>query len=146
MRLGLSFGQPITPETPAYEMVFGDIPLGEFVHILVEESGTRFVLDLTHALSYAHAVGEDLLECCRSLPLDQVNEVHLSGGAEARIGGVPVFRDTHGSERVPRALVPCLEALLPAMTGIRAVTVEVDGGSGPYAADDLELARAAVGK
>jgi uncharacterized protein (UPF0276 family) len=143
--LSSSFSQPITPEVPAYEVVFGDISLGEFVRTLVDESGIQFVLDLTHALSYAHAIGEDLLECCKALPLEHVNEVHLSGGAEARIGGVSVFRDTHGSERIPPVLFPCLEALLPMMPALRAVTVEVDGGSGPYAADDLDVVRRVVG-
>lgn len=139
------FCVPILPETPAFEIVLGDITLERFVRIIVDECDTDFVLDITHVMSYAHATGRDIAKCCKAMPLNRVREVHLAGGAFVESNGIQVFRDTHGSQRIPKLVIQTLLELLPELNCLEAITIEVDGGSGPYAEEDIVDVRRSIG-
>jgi uncharacterized protein (UPF0276 family) len=79
------------------------------------------------------------------MPLNRVREVHLAGGAFVDSNGIKVFRDTHGSQRIPKLITQTLLELLPELNCLEAITIEVDGGSGPYAEEDIVDVRRSIG-
>ncbi len=60
----------------------------EFITRLVNETGSKFLLDTAHATIAAHLLNMDLKEYISKLPMDKLYEIHFSGTA---IEGNKVF-------------------------------------------------------
>jgi uncharacterized protein (UPF0276 family) len=118
-------------EVPACPFIVGSMSLGDFFHRLVELSDCKVVLDVSHVYSYAVARREAPFDVLRSLPLDSVCEVHVSGGVLSH-NASNRYVDTH-SHPVLDDVIDLAVATTEAAPDLQGITYEI--GVGLSAAD-----------
>lgn len=138
---------PILPEIAPYEFVVGDLHVLDFLREVSHRSGMGVVLDLGHLFSYQLCVGrgESPLDGIARMDLDRVIEVHLAGARIDRVGdGSLIYRDLHGAGPILPEALGMLETLLPKLTNLRAITVEVETASEAKAVSQVEQVKDVV--
>jgi hypothetical protein len=120
------FGIPILMENPPvyFEPPGSTLSMTEFIREVCNGSGARLLVDLAHLFISAKNFGLDPVKELLSLPLDRVDEVHISGVA-CRNGA---WWDDH-TIRAPDQVHGLLGMLLE-RTPIRAVTLEYNWSYG----------------
>lgn len=85
---------PFLAEIPSCSFVAGKVGLGEFFTHIIRNSGCKMLLDVSHVYSYSIFTGTPILDVLKSLPLDDVWEIHIAGG---RVNSKYNYRyvDTH---------------------------------------------------
>lgn len=134
---------PLLLENPVVNTARGSLHVLDFMASLHVRTGCGLILDLGHLLSHQLARGLPLEAGLDGFPLDQVREVHLAGGVLARQGHRASYFDDH-SQPLREELFRLLEALLPRLTGLQAVTLELDGHPDAQARRTLERIRPQV--
>lgn len=139
---------PLLPENAPYEFVVGDMHLCEFMTELAHRADCGLVLDLGHLWSYQLCVGhgDDPLHGVEKLDLSRVIEVHLAGARVEKYSGGRIYRDLHGAGPIPPESLGLLEALLPSLTNLKAITIEVEDATEQRALDQCAQVRAVVRK
>ena len=113
---------PFLAEIPSCTLVAGRISLGEFFHELVRQSDCGIVLDVSHVFAYANYRGEDPRAVMRSIPLDNVRELHVAGGSVKP--DLPYYyRDTHAEPILPE-VEDLVGIAVDECRSLRAVTYE----------------------
>lgn len=109
----------------------------QFIKLILADSDTFLLLDLTNLLNNATNQGFDPYRYLDNLPLDRVVQIHLAGGMVSN----GVVLDTHNSE-VPREVFDLLRYAAPKMPLLRAVMIERDQNFPPFEKLLSELAEA----
>jgi uncharacterized protein (UPF0276 family) len=137
---------PLLPENAPYEFVVGDMHLCEFMTGLAHGADCGLVLDLGHLWSYQLCVGhgDDPLHGVEKLDLSRVIEVHLAGARVEKYSGGRIYRDLHGAGPIPEASLLLLRELLPRLTNLKAVTIEVENATEEGAIAQCAQVRAIV--
>ena len=158
-RRSLAALQCIVPDVGVENSVFyyhlGD-PLDEpaFLRRIVEGPGHHLVLDLHNVYTTALNAGFDPHAYLARLPLEDVIEIHLSGGSESPAAWLPSGRslrlDSHDTA-VPEPVWALFDAIWPRCANLRGVTLErmEDTVTVPDVAlvrDELRRARKALGR
>jgi hypothetical protein len=117
---------PFLGEIPSCTFAAGRLELGEFFRLLVDRSGCRLVLDVSHVFSYALARGQDAQAVLASLPLEAVWECHVAGGRVSERWRSH-YVDNHEDPILPEVidLVVAATRLCPSL---RCVTFEIGVG------------------
>ena len=92
----------------------------EFVCRVIEETGTRLLLDVANVWANARNLGGDPIEFLRRVPLNRLAYVHVAGGEE-RNG---VYHDTHAAT-VSQPVLDVLRSLCE-LTDVPGVMLERD--------------------
>ncbi|QFS52823.1 DUF692 family multinuclear iron-containing protein [Nostoc sphaeroides] len=110
-------------EVPSCSFIVGNLSLGEFFNKLVEQSGCRLVLDVSHIFSYGLVSGKSPIEILYSLPVDAVWEIHIAGG---RINSLYPHRyiDSH-SDPILTEVEYLLSESVRACKNLKCVTYEI---------------------
>ncbi len=111
----------------------------------------HLLLDLHNLYTSSVNLGFEPEAWLARVPLDRVLEVHLSGGDEAPAswtGGRRIRLDSHDHD-VPEEVWRLYDAVRPALTGLRCVTLErqegtVEPGDVPVLADTLRRIRESI--
>ena len=117
---------PFCAEVPSCSIVVGTMPMGAFFERIVRASDCHLVADVSHIYSYALAVGLDPGDVLRSLPVEHVWELHISGG-HVDAQSSRRYIDTH-SERIPAPIIRILKEAALVCRNLKAVTYEVGVG------------------
>lgn len=149
----------IVPDVGVENSVFyyhlGD-PLDEpaFLRRIVDGPGRHLLLDLHNVYTTARNAGFDPDAYLARLPLDDVIEIHLSGGSDSPAAWLPGGRslrlDSHDTA-VPEPVWALFDAIWPRCPNLRGVTLErmEDTVTVPDVAivrDELRRARKALGR
>jgi uncharacterized protein len=114
---------PFAAEIPSFSICAGDMSLGVFFQQLVEDTGCKIVLDLSHVYSYAVYHNLDANNILKELPLDSVIEIHIAGGSIHPKHSWR-YRDTH-SDNIVEDVYSLLDNALHRCQNLRAVTYEL---------------------
>lgn len=117
-------GRPFVCEVAPLDVFVGSMPLVEFYRCLVDRTGAPLVLDVSHLLRYAQLVGADPIALLDDFPLENVIELHISGGT--RTEGEQWYEEEHSAALLPEC-IGLLDAALGRVPHSRAVTVESHG-------------------
>ncbi|WOB11352.1 DUF692 family multinuclear iron-containing protein [Piscinibacter gummiphilus] len=129
---------PFLAEIPSCSFVAGRISLGEFFHEIVERSGCKLVIDVSHVFSYALYTGQEPRDVLQSLPLGHVWEAHIAGGG-AKPSEPYYYVDNHTDLILPE-VADLLAQLVASAPSLRAVTYEFSEAT-PDDQVDEELTR-----
>jgi uncharacterized protein (UPF0276 family) len=140
-------------ENTAHYFLLGD-PLEEpaFIRQCLRGPRTHLLLDLHNVHTMAVNLGFEAGRYLDRLPLDQVIEIHVSGGAESRPGWLPGGRtlrlDSHDAA-VPEEVWRLLDDVAPRCRNLRAVVLErmertVKDDQVPLLREELRRIRRAV--
>jgi len=138
---------PILPEIAPYEFVVGEMHVLDFLREVAHRADMGVVLDLGHLLSWQLCVGrgETPLDGIERMDLSRVIEVHLAGARLDSVGdGTQIYRDLHGAGPILPQALEMLETLLPKLTNLRAITVEVETATEAKAVSQVEQVKAVV--
>jgi uncharacterized protein (UPF0276 family) len=130
---------PLLPENAPYEFSVGDMHLSDFLTEVAHGARCGIVLDLGHYWSYQLCVGKGDTpdHGLERLDLSRVIEVHLAGARIEEYGGGRIYRDLHGAGPIPEASLYLLRELLPRLSNLKAITIEVEN-----ATEDAAIAQA----
>ncbi|MEO8182907.1 MAG: DUF692 family multinuclear iron-containing protein [Deltaproteobacteria bacterium] len=115
-------GIPLAVETGVNYLAArrGEMTDGEFVSAVVEETGCGILLDLHNVWANERNGRQSLDSFLRSIPLEQVWELHLAGGFE--FGGY--WLDSH-SGAIPPELMARAHQLVHRLPNLKAIVYEV---------------------
>ena len=68
---------------------------------LCEEADTGLLLDCAHLAIYQRMLGNAALDGLARFPLERVVEMHVAGGTEREVDGLPFVDDDHGTDILP---------------------------------------------
>lgn len=114
---------PFLAEVPSVGSVIGDLALGDFFSILMDEGGCGIVADLSHIYSYALAKDKKWCEIVRSFPIAGVREIHIAGGRVSK-RSPNRYVDSHSDAILP-PILQMLEEIVPRAQNLEAITFEV---------------------
>jgi uncharacterized protein (UPF0276 family) len=134
---------PLVLENPPVFARRGPLHVLDFMARLHARTRAPLLLDLGHLLSFQLAAGLSPTTGLDGFPLEAVVEVHLAGGVITEKGGRATYVDDH-TQPVREELFGLLEALLPRLPSLRAVTFEGDGHPEEVAALTLKRLRRLV--
>jgi uncharacterized protein (UPF0276 family) len=138
---------PLLPEIAPYEFVVGDMHVLDFLREVAHGADMGVVLDLGHLLSWQLCVGkgDTPLDSIEKMDLSRVIEVHLAGARLDRVGdGTLIYHDLHGAGPILPQALEMLGILLPSLTNLRAITVEVETATEAKAVSQVEQVKAVV--
>jgi uncharacterized protein (UPF0276 family) len=117
---------PLALENPPVLTKRGDRHVLDFMAQLHAATGAPLILDLGHLLSFQLAAGLAPDAGLSDFPLEAVIEVHVAGGVIHQRGDRRFYVDDH-TQPVREELFELLEAWLPKLPNLRALTFEGDG-------------------
>ena len=117
---------PLLLENPVINARRGDLHVLDFMAGLHARTGCGLVLDLGHLYSHQLSRGLALDAGLDGFPLEAVRELHLAGGVVGQHGTRRTYFDDH-TQPVREELFALLEALIPRLPHLQAVTLELDG-------------------
>lgn len=117
---------PLALENPPVLTRRGDRHVLAFMAELHAATGVPLILDLGHLLSFQLAAGLPADAGLADFPLEAVIEVHVAGGVIHQRGARRFYVDDH-TQPVREELFALLEAWLPRLPNLRALTFEGDG-------------------
>lgn len=134
---------PLLPENAPYEFNVGNMHLFDFMNEVAHGADCGLVLDLGHVWSYQLCVGKGNQpdHAIEKLDLSRIIEVHLAGARIEEYQGGRVYRDLHGAGPIPEESLFLLRELMPKLTNLRAVTVEVEDAAEDAAAAQAQQVR-----
>jgi uncharacterized protein (UPF0276 family) len=120
-------GLPFLAENPPIHYVLGDIDLLAFMGALSERTGCGLIIDIGHLASYCHCTGRDPVAYLSGWDgLNRVRELHLAGSDTVETTRGVLWTDAHQLPLLPESL-DILDLLLQRTSGVRAITLEVEG-------------------
>lgn len=137
---------PLLPENAPYEFSVGDMHLCEFLTRVAHGADCGLVLDLGHLWSWQLCVGKGDTpdHGIDKLDLSRVIEVHLAGARIEKYEGGQIYRDLHGAGPIPEASLYLLRELLPKLSNLRAITIEVEDATEQGAIEQARQVREVV--
>ncbi len=118
-------GLSVLPENPPGDVFLGPLHLLDYFARVADRSGGGLLLDCAHLAIYQRQRGLDPLTGLDAFPLDRVVELHVAGGVEIEVEGLPLIDDAHGP--IPLADTwKIFEAVLPRATQLRAIVFECE--------------------
>jgi uncharacterized protein (UPF0276 family) len=125
IRLREETGLEVLPENPPGHAFVGDLHILDFFGRLLEAADTGIVLDCAHLAIYQHMMGHRPTTGLDDFPLDRVVELHIAGGTEQHLHGMPWIEDDHGTTILPETweIVDHMVAHAP---NLRAIIIECE--------------------
>lgn len=97
-RLREATGYEVLPENPPGAVFVGSLHVLDFFARVAARADTGVLLDVAHLVMAQRMTGHDALFGLDAFPLDRVVEVHVAGGAERTVDGLPFIEDAHGTD------------------------------------------------
>jgi uncharacterized protein (UPF0276 family) len=94
-------GLCVLPENPPGDVYVGPLHLLDYFARVADRSGGGLLLDCAHLAIFQRQRGLAPLTGLDAFPLDRVIELHVAGGSEIDVEGLPLIDDAHGVEPLP---------------------------------------------
>ena len=118
---------PVGIENLAFSFSEQDvIEQGEFIAKMIHEVGGFIILDLHNIYCQAHNFDKDLFDIINSYPLDEVKEIHISGGSWQQSiyqKNRKIRRDTHDGA-VPKGIFEVLPDVIAKCKNLEFIILE----------------------
>ncbi|MCX4246592.1 multinuclear nonheme iron-dependent oxidase [Paraliomyxa miuraensis] len=118
-------GHEVLPENPPGAFFVGPMHVLELFAAVAEAADTGLLLDCAHLAMFQRSRGLAFDAGFDALPWERVIELHVAGGSERAIEGLPVVDDDHGIEVLPDTWA-IFEGALARAGNLRAVVVECE--------------------
>lgn len=118
-------GLEVLPENPPGAVFVGPMHVLEFFGALAEAADTGLLLDCAHLVMFQRARGLPCDAGFDAFPWERVVELHVAGGSEHAVDGLPFVEDDHGAHVLPDTWAIFEQARRRA-TNLRAVVVECE--------------------
>jgi uncharacterized protein (UPF0276 family) len=118
-------GLRVLPENPPGDVFVGPLHLLDHFARVVDRSGGGLLLDCAHLAIFQRSRGHAPLTGLDGFPLDRVVELHVAGGVEIDVEGLPLIDDAHGPDPIADTWA-IFEAVLPRATALRAIVFECE--------------------
>jgi uncharacterized protein (UPF0276 family) len=118
-------GLEVLPENPPGAAFVGPLHVLELFAAVAEAADTGLLLDCAHLAMFQRARGLPPDAGFDAFPWERVIEVHVAGGSERAVEGLPFVEDDHGAQVLPDTWA-IFEAVLPRAKNLRAVVVECE--------------------
>jgi uncharacterized protein (UPF0276 family) len=115
----------VLPENPPGDVYLGSLHLLDYFALVADRSGGGLLLDCAHLAIFQRSRGLSPLTGLDGFPLDRVVELHVAGGAEIDVEGLPLVDDAHGAEPLPDTWA-IFDAVLPRASALRAIVFECE--------------------
>jgi hypothetical protein len=118
-------GLEVLPENPPGAAFVGPLHVLEFFAAVAEAADTGLLLDCAHLAMFQRARGLPSDAGFDVLPWERVIELHVAGGRERAVEGLPFVEDDHGPHVLPDTWA-IFEAAIARAKHLRAVVVECE--------------------
>ena len=152
-RIGAALGLDAGVENSVFYFRYGGVDdEANFLRSIAQGGDVKLLLDLHNVFTTCVNAGGDPFAFVDRIPLEQVVEIHVSGGAESEARWLPSRRvmrlDAH-DHAVPEEVWRLLESTLPRCANVRAVVLErmestVEDADVPVLRDELLRVRSIV--
>ena len=92
---------------------------------MYEAADTGMLLDCAHLAIYQRMMGHSPTTALSNFPLDRIIEIHIAGGREQHIHGLPWIEDDHGPNILPDTW-EIVDYVAQNAPNLRAVVVECE--------------------
>jgi uncharacterized protein (UPF0276 family) len=135
-------GLRVLPENPPGSVYLGDLHLLDYFALVSERAGCGLLLDCAHLAIFQRLRGLPPTAGLDGFPLDRVIELHVAGGTEVDVDGLPLVDDTHAPDPLPDTW-QIVGAVLPRASTLRAIVYECEHNApGDVVANFARLNRA----
>ncbi len=118
-------GFRVLPENPPGAFYLGDLHILDYFAHVSERARCGLLLDCAHLAMFQRLRGLSPLTGLDNFPLDRVIELHVAGGTEISVDGLPLVDDTHTPEPLPDTW-KIFEYVIGRATNLRAVVYECE--------------------
>jgi len=118
-------GLLVLPENPPGDVYIGPLHLLDYFARVADRSGGGLLLDCAHLAIFQRQRGHAPLTGLDGFPLDRVVELHVAGGVEIEVEGLPLIDDAHGVEPLPDTWA-IFEAVIARAPNLRAIVFECE--------------------
>ena len=118
-------GLHVLPENPPGDVYVGPLHLLDYFARVAERSGGGLLLDCAHLAIFQRQRGLSPTTGLHAFPIDRVIELHVAGGAEIDVDGLPLIDDAHGAEPLPDTWA-IFEAVVSRAKNLRAIVFECE--------------------
>ncbi|MCA9687256.1 MAG: DUF692 family protein, partial [Myxococcales bacterium] len=118
-------GLEVLPENPPGAVFVGELHLLEFFARLAEAADTGLLIDCAHLAMFQRARDLPALAGFDDFPWERVVELHVAGGSEREVQGLPWVDDDHGVEVLPDTWA-IARAAIERAPNLKAVVVECE--------------------
>lgn len=115
----------VLPENPPGHLFLGDLHLLDFYARVCERGDTGMLLDCAHLAIYQRMMGHAPTTGLADFPLDRVVEIHIAGGTEQHVHGLPWVEDDHSTTILPETW-EIVDHIATHAPNLRAVVVECE--------------------
>lgn len=125
IRLREAVGLEVLPENPPGSVFIGNLHLLDFFGRVLEAADTGMLLDCAHLAIYQRMMGHSPTTGLSDFPLDRIVEIHIAGGREQHVHGLPWVEDDHGTTILPETW-EIVDYITQHAPNLRAVVVECE--------------------
>jgi uncharacterized protein (UPF0276 family) len=141
-RIEQATGFAVLPENPPGSFYLGDLHILDYFALVSERAGCGLLLDCAHLAIFQRLRGLPPTAGLDGFPLDRVVEVHVAGGDEIDVDGLPLVDDAHGPEPLADTWA-IVEHVLPRASSLRALVYECERNRAAEVAPNFERLNAA---
>jgi uncharacterized protein (UPF0276 family) len=91
-------GFQVLPENPPGSFYLGDLHILDYFALVSERAGCGLLLDCAHLAIFQRLRGLPPTAGLDGFPLERVVELHVAGGTELEVDGLPLVEDSHAPE------------------------------------------------
>jgi uncharacterized protein (UPF0276 family) len=124
-RIQAESGLAVLPENPPGSFYLGDLHILDYFALVSERAGCGLLLDCAHLAMFQRLRGLSPTDGLDGFPLDRVVELHVAGGTEISVEGLPLVDDSHAPEPLADTWA-IFERVVPRATRLRAVVYECE--------------------
>lgn len=142
-RVAEATGLHVLPENPPSVLYVGDLHIVDYFTRVSDGAGCGLLLDCAHLAMFQRLRGHAPLTALDGAPLDRVVELHVAGGSEATVDGLPIVEDSH----VPEPLADTwaiFEHVVARAPNLRAVVYECEKNRAGEVVENFRRIRATV--
>jgi uncharacterized protein (UPF0276 family) len=141
-RIEAETGMAVLPENPPGTIFLGELHVLDYFARVSERAGCGLLLDCAHLAMFQRLRGLPPTAGLDGFPLDRVVELHVAGGTEIDVDGLPLVEDSHAPEPLDDTW-RIFEHVLPRAPSLRAIVYECEKNGADEVLDNFRRLNAA---
>ncbi len=125
LKLEEATGLAVLPENPPGMFYLGDLHILDYFALVSERAGCGLLLDCAHLAIFQRLRGLSPTAALDGFPLDRVVELHVAGGSELDVDGLPLVDDTHVADPLDDTWA-IFDSVVPRARNLKAVVYECE--------------------
>jgi uncharacterized protein (UPF0276 family) len=143
-RIQEATGMAVLPENPPGTFYLGDLHILDYFALVSERAGCGLLLDCAHLAIFQRLRGLPPTAALDGFPLERVVELHVAGGSEIDVDGLPLVDDAHGPEPLADTW-SIFERVVGRAPALRAIVYECEKNGVEEVLDNFRRLNAAFG-